>query len=349
MCRMKASLFHEHGGPDVLEYTDFPTPSPEPDQVLVEIKAVALNHLDLFVRGGIPGMTVEMPHILGSDISGVVKEIGSSVEADYEVGQKVVIDPGLSCGTCEFCRIGETSLCSTYRIIGEHVRGGYAEYIVVNSENVISVPKECALDYAEAAATPLTFMTAWRLLMTKGQIRAGDDVLVIGIGGGVALAALQIAKVAGARVFVTSSSDTKLEKARLLGADVLINHNTTPDYHKEIWKVTNRRGVDVVLDSVGQATWERSLKSLRKGGKLVTPGATSGPMAMTNVNLVFWKQLEILGSTMSSRGELHEVLKLVWTNRVRPVIDRIFPLSEAGDAHIFLEEGKQFGKIVLRP
>lgn len=346
---MKASLFHEHGGPEVLKFTEFPTPSPESNQILVEIKAVALNHLDLFVRGGIPGMKLAMPHILGSDISGIIKEVGSSVAPGFEPGQRVIIDPGLSCGTCEFCRTGQHSLCPSYMIIGEHVRGGYAEYIVVPAENVIPIPNDSGLDYVEAASTPLTFMTAWRLLMTKGQIRPGDDVLIIGIGGGVALAALQLAKVAGARVIVTSSSDTKLERARLLGADVLINHNTTPEYHKEIYTVTNGRGADIVLDSVGQATWERSLKSLRKGGKLVTPGATSGPMAMTNVNLVFWKQLEILGSTMSSRGELRDVLKLVWAKRVRPVVDRIFPLSEAANAHRFLESGEQFGKVVLRP
>ncbi len=346
---MKASLFHEHGGPDVLEYTDFPTPSPASDKVLVEIKAVALNHLDLFVRGGITGIKLEMPHILGSDISGVIKDVGDSIESEFDIGQRVIIDPGLSCGKCEFCITGQHSLCPSYMIIGEHVRGGYAEYISVNSENIIPIPKDSGLDFAEAAATPLTLMTAWRLLMTKGQIKPGDDVLIIGIGGGVAVAALQLAKVAGARVIVTSSSDTKLERARLLGADVLINHNDTPDYHKEVYSATKERGVDIVLDSVGQATWERSLKSLRKGGKLVTPGATSGPMAMTNVNLVFWKQLEILGSTMSSRSELREALKLVWAKRVRPVVDRIFPLSEASNAHRFLESAEQFGKVVLRP
>jgi len=346
---VRASLFHEHGGPEVLEYTDFPTPLLGEKQVLVEVKGVALNHLDLFVRAGIPGMTLEMPHILGSDISGVVKELGDNVTSDFKLGERVIIDPSLSCGTCEYCRMGEQSLCPHYKIIGEHVRGGYAEYIAVNEENVIPIPKEAGLDYVEAAAVPLTFMTAWRLLMVKGKLRPGDDVLIIGIGGGVALAALQIAKVAGARVFVTSSSDTKLEKARLLGADYLINYNTTPDYHKEIYTMTNTRGVDIVLDSVGAATWERSLKSLRKGGKLVTPGATSGSMVNTNVNLIFWKQLEILGSTMSSRSELRDVLKLVWAKKLRPVVDRVYPLSKAEEAHRLLEKGEQFGKLVLRP
>jgi len=346
---VKATVFHEHGGPEVLQYTDFPTPEVNSHQILIEVKAVALNHLDLFIRGGIPGLTLEMPHILGSDISGVIKEIGNSVNGNLEVGQKVIVDPGLSCGTCEFCIKGEQSLCRQYQIIGEHVRGGYAEYFAVNAENIIPVPKTSGLDFVESAAIPLTFMTAWRLLISKGKLGPGDDVLIIGIGGGVALAALQIAKITGARVFVTSSSDTKLEKARLLGADFVINHNTTPDYHKEIGKITNRRGVDIVLDSVGTATWERSLRSLRKGGKLVTPGATSGPMATTNVALVFWNQLEILGSTMSSRSELRDVLKVVLNKKIHPVVDRVFPLSKAIDAHNLLEKGEQFGKLVLRP
>lgn len=345
---MKAVLFKEHGSPEVLTYSDFPTPTPEPDQVLIEVKAVALNHLDLFVREGIPGLKLEMPHILGSDISGVIKEVGSSVSG-FEVGQKVIVDPSLSCGKCEFCLKGEQSLCDTYGIIGEHVRGGYSEYFAVGSQNVIPIPLKSGLDFVEAASVPLTFMTAWRLLMTKGNLGPGDDLLIIGIGGGLALAALQIAKIAGARVIVTSSSDAKLQHARMLGADILINHNETPDYHKEISSTTDRRGVDVVLDSVGVATWERSLRSLRKGGKLVTCGATSGPMATTNINLLFWKQLEILGSTMASKSELRDVLKLIWNKRIHPVVDKVYPLSEAKKAHEFLEQGKQFGKVVLRP
>ena len=346
---MKATVFHEHGAPEVLQYTDFPTPEVGEHQIRIDVKSVALNHLDPFVRGGIPGINLEMPHILGSDISGVITEIGPSVDATLDIGQKVIVDPGLSCGKCEFCIKGEQSLCSRYQIIGEHVRGGYAESFVGNEENIIPVPSSCGLDFVELAATPLTFMTAWRLLFTKGGLSPGEDILIIGIGGGVALAALQLAKIAGARVFVTSSSDTKLEKARLLGADYVINHNTTPEYHKEIGKITDRRGVDLVLDSVGTATWERSLRSLRKGGKLVTPGATSGPMATTNVNLLFWNQLEVLGSTMSSRSELREVLKVVWNKKIHPVVDRVFPLSKAIDAHRLLERGEQFGKLVLRP
>ncbi|MHA2080446.1 MAG: zinc-binding dehydrogenase [Candidatus Thorarchaeota archaeon] len=348
-CHMKATVFHEHGPPDVLKYEDIPDPDVGPNQVLVDVKAVALNHLDLFVRGGIPGLKLEMPHILGSDVSGVIKETGSNVAKELQPGQKVIIDPGRSCGVCEYCIRGEESLCAEYGIMGEHCRGGYADLISVDAQNVIRVPEHSELDFNQAASTPLTFMTAWRMLMSKARVKPGNDVLIIGIGGGVALAALQIAKLAGARVLVTSSSDEKLEKAFELGATIGINHRTNPDFHKEVQVLTNRRGVDIVVDSVGEATWEKSLRSLTKGGRLVTCGATSGPNATTNVNLVFWKQLEILGSTMGSRSELLDVLKLVWGGQLKPVVDRVFPLSKAQDAHEILEKGDQFGKIVLNP
>ncbi len=346
---MKATVFHEHGSSDVLLYEDIPDPEPSVGQVLIEIKAVALNHLDLFVRTGWPGLQLEMPHILGSDISGIVKSVTPKNPNNLEEGQHVVLNPSIYCNKCEYCIRGQHSLCDQYKILGEHVRGGYAEYIAIESDKVIPVPERAHLTFTESAAVPLTFMTAWRLLVTKGNLKPGDDVLIIGIGGGVALAALQIARNAGARVFVTSSSDEKLKKAEELGAHHGINYVSTPDYHKEIYAQTNRRGVDIVLDSVGQATWEKSLRSLRKGGKLVTPGATSGPIANTNVNLLFWKQLEILGSTMASTSELYDVLKLVWNGNVRPIVDREFPLSEAGRAHDILEAGQQFGKIVLKP
>jgi NADPH:quinone reductase-like Zn-dependent oxidoreductase len=346
---MKATVFHRPGNPDVLSYEDFETPIISRDKVMVKVKAVALNHLDLFVRAGIPGLNLEMPHILGSDISGEIVDLGSDIGDSLQRGQQVLVDPGISCGTCEFCIRGEESLCASYGILGEHRRGGYAEYIAINQANIVPIPKSAKIDIVKAAAIPLTLMTAWRLLISKANIRPGDDLLIIGIGGGVALAALQIAKAAGARVIVTSSSDEKLEKSRSLGADLAINHVQTPEYHKEIYRLTQGRGVDVVLDSVGQATWERSLKSLRKGGKLVTCGATSGPVAETNINLVFWKQLEILGSTMGSRNELRTALKLVWDGRIRPIVDHIYPLSQARLAHERLERGEQFGKIVLQP
>ncbi|MFX1536286.1 MAG: zinc-binding dehydrogenase [Promethearchaeota archaeon] len=345
---MKAVVFHEHGTIEKLVYTDFPTPKIESNQVLVNVKAVALNHLDLFVRQGWPGLNLEMPHILGSDIAGVITEVGTEVQG-VEVGQKVIVDPNVYCGVCEFCLLGEHSLCREYAIIGEHKRGGYAEFVPIQAENVISIPERSSLNFVQAAAVPLTFMTAWRMLMTKARLKTGQDILIIGIGGGVALAAMQIAKMIGARVFVTSSSDEKLEKAKILGADFGINYREKPDWHKEVFTLTKRRGVDVVVDSVGQATWEKSLRSLRKGGRLVTCGATTGPIAQTNISLLFWRQLEILGSTMGSRSELREVLKLVWNQQLKPVVDQVLPLSEAKKAHQILEEGKQFGKLVLEP
>ena len=347
---MKATIFHEHGSPDVLKYvTDFPKPKVGSGQVLIEVKAVALNHVDLFTRAGIPGLGLEMPHVLGSDISGVMVEKGTDVSEDIEIGTRIIIDPGVNCGICDYCVSGQESLCSTYGILGEHTRGGYREFMAIDAHKAIPIPSKSKISFEEAAAAPLTFMTAWRMLMTRARLRAGEDVLIIGIGGGVAVAALQIAKTVGARVFVTSSSNEKLEKAEKLGADFSINHTESPDYHKEIWNLTEKRGVDVVVDSVGEATWARSLRSLSKGGRLVTCGATSGPNAMTNVNLLFWRQLEILGSTMASRSELEAVLQLVWDGQLKPIVDRVLPLSSAKEAHEILERGEQFGKIVLTP
>ncbi|MFQ5977791.1 MAG: zinc-binding dehydrogenase [Candidatus Heimdallarchaeota archaeon] len=345
---MKAVLLHEHGGPENLLYDDFPSPSINHSQVLVKIKAVALNRLDLFVRKGIPNLKLELPHILGSDIAGEVVEIGSEV-SNLDQGQRVIIDPGLYCGYCQYCVRGEHSLCNRYGIIGEHSRGGYAEFIAVNNQNVIPIPDYSPLEFAEAAATPLTFMTAWRLLITRADLKPGEDVLITGIGGGVALAALQIAKLVGARVFVTSSSDEKLQKALKLGADVGINYLEHPDYHTQIWQLTNKQGVDVVVDSAGQATWEKSIRTLRKGGRFVTCGATTGPVANININLLFWKQLSLYGSTMANRSELDAVLKLIWQNQLRPIVDRMFPLKDAQKAHEYLENGKQFGKVILLP
>ncbi|MFX0114962.1 MAG: zinc-binding dehydrogenase [Candidatus Hodarchaeota archaeon] len=345
---MKAVLLYEHGGPEKLTYTDFPTPVITPNQVLIRIKAVALNHLDLFVRKGIPGLRFEMPHILGSDIAGEVAEVGSAVHS-LDPDQRVVVNPGLYCGHCEFCVAGEHSLCNQYGILGEHRRGGYAEFIAIKKGNVLPIPDYSSLDFVNAAAVPLTFMTAWRMLTTRAKLKPGEDVLITGAGGGVALAALQIAKLIGARVFVTSSSDEKLQKALKLGADVGINYQEHPDYHKQIWELTRKRGVDVVVDSAGQATWEKSLRTLRKGGRLVTCGATTGPIATTNINLLFWKQLSLQGSTMGSRAELDAVLKLVWNNQLQPIVDRKLPLRDAQKAHEYLEEGNQFGKVVLCP
>ncbi len=347
---MKAVLLYEFGSIDNLQYTDFQTPEITPNQVLVKINAVALNHLDLFVRKGIPGLKLEIPHILGSDIAGEIIEVGAKVSIpNIQVNQRVVVDPGIYCGVCEFCVQGKHSLCTTYGILGEHKRGGYAEYIAIPAENAIPIPDTSSLELVQAAAVPLTFMTAYHMLVTRAKLKVGEDVLITGIGGGVALAALQIAKLCGARVCVTSSSNEKLVKARKFGADFTINYQENPDYHKEVFSLTNKRGVDVVVDSAGQATWEKNMRSLRKGGRLVTCGATTGPIAKTNINLLFWKQLDLLGSTMASRQELNDVLRLVWNNQLKPIIHQVLPLSQVQKAHKILEEGKQFGKIVLQP
>ena len=343
-------MLYEHGGREKLTYSELPTPKISKEEILVKIKGVALNHLDIFVRSGIPGLKLSMPHILGSDISGRIEEIGSEIKNDkLTEGQEIVVDPGKSCGFCEFCCSGEISLCRSYGIIGEHFRGGYAEYISLPTENVIPIPKSNPLTLLESAAVPLTFMTAYRMLMTRAKIKLGEDILITGIGGGVALASLQIAKLAGARIFVTSSSDSKLEKAEALGANFTYNYVKNPDYHKDIYKVTNKRGIDIVVDSSGQATWDKSIRVLRKGGRLVTCGATTGPIVKLNLNLLFWNQFDLLGSTMGTRAELREVLNLVWKGRLKPIIDQVLPLEKAQDAHKILENGQQFGKIILKP
>ena len=347
---MKAILLHELGEIENLKYADYPTPVLNDHEVLVKVKGVALNHLDLFVRKGLPGLKLDMPHILGSDISGTISEIHHTLKnPNLENGQAVVIDPGIYCGTCEFCNHGQNSLCPKYQIRGEHVRGGYAEYVAVPATHVIPVPDTSPVSLLHMAAVPLTFMTAYRMLMSRAKLKIGEDVLITGISGGVALAALQIAKNMGARTFVTSSSDEKLKKAKDLGADFLINYHKTPDYHKEIFRLTSKRGVDVVVDSAGQATWEKSLRSLRKGGRLVTCGATTGPNAKININLLFWKQFDILGSTMGTRSDLNAVLDLVWKGKLKPIIDKVLPLELAQSAHRLLETGDHFGKIILQP
>jgi NADPH:quinone reductase-like Zn-dependent oxidoreductase len=342
---MKAVIFRQHGGPEVLEYvTDFGEPVLGPKDVLVRVRACALNHLDLLVRQGIPTLKLPLPHILGSDVAGEIAKIGDDV-ADLEVDERVVVNPGLTCGECEYCVRGEDPLCVDYRILGEHVHGGYAEHVVVPARNIARLPTD--FSFEAAAAAPLTFMTAWRLLVTKAHVRPGEEVLILGAGSGVSTAAIQIAKLAGCTVFVTSSSEEKLKKAKDLGADVLVNYKEVP-WSKAVWELTGKRGVDVVLDHVGTATFKDSLRSLRKGGRLVTPGATSGPMTELDIRYLFWRQLTVMGSTMSTQKEFEDVMKLVFMGRLKPVVDRVFPLKDARKAHEYLEKGEQFGKVVLR-
>jgi len=342
---MKAVVLPRYGGPEVLEYVeDRPEPVPGPDEVVVHVHAASLNHLDLTVRKGLPTLKLTLPHILGADLAGEVATLGSDVTG-FEPGDRVVANPGLTCGRCEFCVAGDDSLCPDYRILGEHVPGTYAEYVAVPAKNLLPIPVD--MDWAPAAAAPLVFMTAWRLLVTRAAIRPGEDVLILGAGSGVSTAAIQIAKLAGCTVYTTSSSDAKLKKAKELGADVVVNYKEMP-WSKAVWELTGKRGVDVVLDHVGEATFKDSVRSLRKGGRLVIPGATTGTLPQLDLRYLFWRQLSVLGSSMANRREFEEVMKLVFMGRLKPVVDRVFPLREARDAHAYLEKGEQFGKVVLR-
>lgn len=342
---MKAAIFREHGPIENLEYADIPAPVPSPTEVLVRVRAVALNHLDLFVREGMPGLNLTLPHVGGCDIAGVVEAVGVNVEG-WREGERVVVNPALWCGRCEYCIAGEESLCVKFRIMGEHVTGGAAEYIAVPSTNLFRIPDDYPFD--QAAAAPLVYMTAWRSLMTQGGLRAGDSTLILGAGGGVATAAIQIAKLAGAKVYAASRDEAKRERARELGADETLDSND--DFSKEIWNRTRKRGVDVVLENVGAATWERALRSVAKGGRVVVYGATSGPLVQLDLRPLFWKQYAIIGATMANRDEFNTVMRLVfWDRTLQPVVDRVLPLKDIQDAHRALQRGEQFGKIVLIP
>ena len=340
---MKAVRIHEHGGIEQLKYEDAPEPELGRSDVLIKVKACSLNHLDIWVRRGIPGIT--LPHIGGCDIAGVIQKVGEDVR-DFQLGERVVINPGVSCGFCEYCRKGEDSLCDTYHIIGEHIDGGFAEYAKVPVQNLIRIPDN--FSFENAAAVPLVFLTAWRTLITRAGVKPGDDVLVLGASGGVGSACVQIAKLAGARVFVTASTDEKLAQLEKLGADHMINY-AEQDFAKEIWNTTNKRGVDVVVDSIGEATWKQSLKSLAKDGKIVTFGATSGPSPQINIPLMFWRQLSIIGTTMGTRSEFEDVMNLVWKGSLKPVVDKTFPLQELATAQEMMENRGVFGKYLICP
>jgi NADPH:quinone reductase-like Zn-dependent oxidoreductase len=342
---VKAAIFRQHGGPEVLEYADVPEPQIRANEVLVAVKACALNHLDIFVRAGLPGVEIPLPHILGNDIAGVVREVGELVTW-AKAGDEVMVQPGVSCGHCEACLSGEDNLCREYDIIGYRRNGGYAEFVAVPGVNI--VPKPAELSWEEAAALPLVTITAWHMLVTRANVQPGEDVLVHAAGSGVGSIAIQIAKLRGARVLTTASSDEKLAKARELGADETINY-TRDDWPKEVRRLTNKRGVDVVVEHTGAATWPGSISSLKNNGRLVTCGATSGFDARTDLRQVFYRHLSLLGSFMGSKSELLEALKFVREGKIRAVVDRVLPLSEARQAHELIEDRAQFGKIVLRP
>jgi NADPH:quinone reductase-like Zn-dependent oxidoreductase len=340
---MRAAIFHEFGGPDVIRIEDVEQPKPGAGEVLLEVRACALNHLDLWVRRGLPIETT-MPHIGGSDVAGTVRELGERVSG-VQPGTRVVVDPSLPCGQCEWCQRGEQSLCVDYRILGEHTQGGLAEFVVVPATNLYTIPAH--YDFVRAAAAPLPFLTAWRALTTRARLQPEESVLITGASGGVATAAVQIAKYLGARVFAVTTAEN-LERVHALGADVVYDREKV-DYAKQLWQDTRKRGVDVVLDSVGAETWQANLRSLARAGRLVIYGATTGPIGETDLRLVFWKQLEILGTTMSTHREFRHVMDLVFSERLQPVIDRVLPLAETRAAHERLEAGQQFGKIVLQP
>ena len=340
---MKALAFNEFGGPEKLRLQDVPDPKAAPGEVVVRVRACALNHLDIFVREGIPALKTPLPFWTGCDIAGDVAKVGPDVTG-LRVGDRVCVNPNLTCGRCEFCIQGEDSLCVRYGIVGEHLPGGLAELVAVSAENVLPLPAH--VSYEHAASFILTNMTAWRMVVTQARVRPGEDVLILGVGGGVSSTAVQIAKLCGARVLVTSSSEAKLERARQLGADVSINY-AKEDWESAVYEKTAKRGVDVVLENVGAQTWKQSLRSLRKGGRLVTCGATTGPIAETDIRIVFWKQIHIIGSTMANRREFNDVMRLFFAGRLKAIVDEIVPLKDGAAAQRRLAEGRQFGKIVL--
>ena len=342
---MKAVRFHEHGGLDVLKYEDAPEPEIQPTEVLVKVKACALNHLDLWMRTGVRAWKLPMPHVVGSDISGKVAQVGALV-TNAKPGDRVLLAPGISCGQCDACWKGLDSACRSFTIFGVMMNGGYAEYVKSPAANVIPIPSD--LSFEEAASVPLVFLTAWHMLLSRARLQPGEDVLVVGAGSGVGIAAIQVAKLVGCRVIATAGNDEKLAKARELGADEGINH-TRQSIAEEVARLTGKRGMDVIVEHVGQAVWEDCFNSLATYGRLVTCGATTGGEVKLDVQGLFGRQRSILGSYMGGKGELIEVLKLIGQRKLKPVIDSVFPLAEAREAQRKMESRDFFGKILLRP
>ena len=340
---MKAVRIHQFGGPEVLTYEEVPDPKPRKDQVLVRVRACALNHLDVWVRKGLPG--VNLPHILGSDVAGEVVEVGEYVN-DLTTGQRVLLAPMHFCNRCAKCVAGLQNQCRQFTVLGNGVDGGDCELMAAPAASVIPIPD--TLDFNEAASVPLVFLTAWHMLVGRAAIRPGQTVLILGANSGVGTAAIQIAKLFHARVITTAGDERKMERARELGADHVINHYQQK-ISQEVRKITAHQGVDIVVEHVGAATWDESVKSLKAGGALVTCGATTGPNAQLDLRFLFSRQLALLGSYMGTMSELHEVLGHVFAGRLKPVIDHVFPLQEIRAAHEYLERSQMFGKIVLNP
>ncbi|MGB9072261.1 MAG: zinc-binding dehydrogenase [Terriglobales bacterium] len=340
---MKAVRIHQFGGPEVLTYEDVADPKPRKDQVLIRVRACALNHLDLWVRKGLPG--INLPHILGSDIAGEIVEVGEYI-ADFKPGQRVLLAPMSFCNRCAKCVAGLQNQCRQFTVLGSAVDGGNCELMAIPAVNVIPIPD--ALDFNQAASVPLVFLTAWRMITGRAAIRQGQTVLVLGANSGVGTAAIQIAKMFHARVITTAGDERKMERARELGADHVINHYQQK-ISEEVRKLTNKEGVDIVIEHVGQATWEESMKCLKPAGTLVTCGATSGPKVDMDLRFLFSRQLSLLGSYMGTMSELYEVLGHVFAGRLKPVIDHTFPLKDIRAAHDYMEKSQMFGKIVLNP
>src|SRR3954468_10296009 len=340
---MRAVVFHEHGGPEVLRLDERPEPRPRANEVLVEVRACALNHLDVWARGGLPGIEIPLPHILGNDIAGTVREAGELVDW-VKPGDEVLLQPGVSCGHCPECLRGADNLCPAYDILGYRRDGGYAELVTAPAVNV--VPKPENLSWTEAAALPLVLVTAWHMLVTRARVAPGEDVLIHAAGSGVGSIGIQIARLFGARVFATASSEEKLAKARELGAAETINYSDDA-WPRQIKRLTNGRGVDVVFEHTGATTWPGSILSLKKGGRLVTCGATSGFNASTDLRHVFYRHLTILGSMMGSKADLLAAMKFIESGQIRAVVDRVLPLEQARKAHELMEDRAQFGKLVL--
>lgn len=341
---MKAVIFSRHGGPEILRYTDVPDPVIGSNDVLVRVRACALNHLDIWVRRGMPGVTIPLPHIGGCDIAGEVAKIGGDVTHLHE-GERVMLAPGVGCGHCEQCLSGKDNQCRKYTLLGYVYDGGYAEYVKAPAVNALPMP--ATLSFEEAAAVPLVFLTAWHMLITRAQLKPSEEVLILGAGSGVGSAAIQIAKLTGARVIATAGSEAKLAKAKELGADEVIQHSKQ-NIADEIKRITNRRGVDVVFEHVGQATWEQSIRSLAIGGRLVTCGATTGYEGKIDIRYLFSRNLSILGTYMGGKAELFDVIELVREGKLKPVVDTVLPLQDAAAAQQRLENREQFGKIVLK-
>jgi NADPH:quinone reductase-like Zn-dependent oxidoreductase len=342
---MKVVRIHQHGGPEVLTYEDVPEPRIKTNQVLVRVRACALNHLDLFVRAGIPGMKFSMPHVLGSDIAGEVIEAGELCER-VKPGWRVLLSPGMSCRQCDQCVSGNDNLCRRFTMFGYAVDGGNAELLAAPEYSAIRIPDD--LSFEEAAAVPLVFLTAWHMLMVRAHLQPGEDVLVLSASSGVGSAAIQIARMFQCRVIATAGGEAKLARARELGADYVIDHYRQ-DISAEVRKITGKRGVDVVVEHVGVATWPKSLESLAPAGRLVTCGATTGYDASVDLRYLFSKQWSLLGSFMGTMGDLHQVLRFVFRKQLKPVIDRVYPLSEIRAAHQRVENKEQFGKVIVTP